>query len=69
MKAIWLIEAGVYGEETNPLLSEIRRQRMQAEFVPHERACVVPGWRKPGGERMFHDEPSGSGAWWSLATE
>ena len=40
MKPIWLIEAGVYGEEANPLLAEIRRQGMQAgmqaEFVPHK---------------------------------
>jgi hypothetical protein len=35
MKPVWLIEAGVYGEEANPLLAEIRRQGMLAEFVPH----------------------------------
>lgn len=35
MKPMWLIEAGVYGEEAEPLLAEIRRQGMQAEIVPH----------------------------------
>src|SRR5437762_2618699 len=36
MKPIWLIEGGVYGEEADPLLAEIRRQGMQAEVVPHK---------------------------------
>jgi hypothetical protein len=36
MKPVWLIEAGVYGEEADPLLAEIRRQSMQAEVVPHK---------------------------------
>ena len=36
MKPIWLIEAGVYGEEADPLVAEIRKQGMQAEFVPHK---------------------------------
>src|SRR4051812_37811247 len=30
----WLIEAGVYGAEGEPLLAEIRRQGMVAEIVP-----------------------------------
>lgn len=34
MKPVWLIEAGVYREETDPLLAEIRRQGMHAELVP-----------------------------------
>src|SRR5262249_7009225 len=36
MKPVWLIEAGVYGKEAEPLLVEIRRQGMQAEVVPHK---------------------------------
>lgn len=36
MKPIWLIEAGVYGEEADPLLAEIRHQGMHAEIVPHK---------------------------------
>jgi hypothetical protein len=36
MKPTWLVEAGVYGEEAKPLLTEIRRQGMQAEFVPYK---------------------------------
>ena len=35
MRAIWLIEAGVYGDETIPLLDEIRRQGMGAEAISH----------------------------------
>jgi hypothetical protein len=35
MRPIWLIEAGVYGAEADPLRAEIRRQGMAADFVPH----------------------------------
>jgi hypothetical protein len=34
MRPTWLIEAGVYGAEADPLLAEIRRQGMVAEVVP-----------------------------------
>jgi hypothetical protein len=34
MRPIWLIEAGVYGAEAEPLCAEIRRQGMPAEVVP-----------------------------------
>ncbi len=36
MRPTWLIEAGVYGAEADPLLAEIRRQGMVAEVVPFE---------------------------------
>jgi hypothetical protein len=36
MQPTWLIEAGVYGTEAEPLLAEIRRQGMIAEVVPHQ---------------------------------
>src|SRR3954452_22239116 len=36
MRPIWLIEAGVYGAEAEPLLAEIRRQGMAAEVVPFQ---------------------------------
>jgi hypothetical protein len=36
MKPVWLIEAGVYGNEADPLLAEIRRQGMAAEVVPFQ---------------------------------
>jgi hypothetical protein len=36
MLPVWLIEAGVYGAEAEPLLAEIRRQGMAAEVVPHQ---------------------------------
>lgn len=35
MRPTWLIEAGVYGAEIDPLLAEIRRQGMAAELLPH----------------------------------
>jgi hypothetical protein len=35
MTPVWLIEAGVYGADADPLLAEIRRQGMIAELVPH----------------------------------
>ncbi|MCE9546149.1 MAG: ATP-grasp domain-containing protein [Planctomycetia bacterium] len=36
MRPMWLIEAGVYDDEATPLLAEIRRQGMIAEFVPYQ---------------------------------
>src|SRR5262245_19703483 len=36
MRATWLIEADVYGDEALPLLEEVRRQGMAAEIVPHQ---------------------------------
>lgn len=36
MRPIWLIEAGVYGDEIVPLLDEIRRQGMLAGVVPYQ---------------------------------
>lgn len=35
MKPVWLIEAGVYGAEADPLVAEVRQQGMAAEVVPH----------------------------------
>src|SRR4051794_894713 len=35
MRPSWLIEAGVYGAEAEPLVAEIRRQGMPVEVVPH----------------------------------
>ncbi len=36
MRPTWLIEAGVYGAEADPLLAEVRRQGMAAEIVPFQ---------------------------------
>ena len=36
MRPVWLIEAGVYGAEADPLLAEIRRQGMATDVVPHQ---------------------------------
>jgi hypothetical protein len=36
MRPTWLIEAGVYGAEADPLLAAIRRQGMAAEVVPFQ---------------------------------
>ncbi len=49
MKPIWLIEAGVYGAEAEPLLAEIRRQGMVAEVVPFQalqkKTALIAGGR------------------------
>jgi hypothetical protein len=36
MRPVWLLEAGVYGAEVDPLLAEVRRQGMAADVVPHQ---------------------------------
>jgi hypothetical protein len=48
MRPTWLIEAGVYGAEADPLVAEIRRQGMAVEAVPFqamqkEKTLVVGG--------------------------
>lgn len=35
MRPVWLIEAGVYGAEAEPLQAEIRRQGLTCAVVPH----------------------------------
>lgn len=35
MKPVWLVEAGVYGAEVEPLFAEVRRQGMVCEFVQY----------------------------------
>jgi hypothetical protein len=55
MKPVWLIEAGVYGNEVDPLLNELRRQGMTAEVVPHhallkEKEIVAGGRRLADGD-------------------
>jgi hypothetical protein len=47
----WVIEAGVYGPEAEPLLAEIRRQGMAAEPVPH-RALVKGPPPRVGGRPL-----------------
>lgn len=51
----WLIEAGVYGADVNPLIAEIRRQGMAAEVVPFqtvlkEKEVVVGGRTLTAGD-------------------
>jgi hypothetical protein len=36
MRATWLIESGVYGDEVAPLLAEVRRQGMAGEVLPYK---------------------------------
>jgi hypothetical protein len=50
----WLIEAGVYGPDAEPLLAEIRRQGMTAELVAH-RAL------RPGSEVVVAGRPLADG--------
>jgi hypothetical protein len=52
MRPVWLIEAGVYGAEAEPLLAEIRRQGMAAEVVPYQAL-------KKGGEVIVEGRPLG----------
>jgi hypothetical protein len=42
MTPIWLIEAGVYGAEADPLIAEIRRQGMPAAVVPYQSLAKGP---------------------------
>jgi ATP-grasp domain, R2K clade family 3 len=55
MRPVWLIEAGVYGAEADPLLAEIRRQSMLVEVVPFksllkDQDLVAGGRRLADGE-------------------
>lgn len=49
MRPIWLIEAGVYGDEVTPLLAEIHRQGMVGAVVPYKALKDVP---TVGGEPL-----------------
>src|SRR5215471_11801147 len=51
MRPTWLIEAGVYGDEAEPLLAEIRRQGMAAEVVPFQ-ALLKQESIVAGGQRL-----------------
>ncbi len=42
MQPFWIIEAGVYGEEADPLIAEIRRQGMSVELVSHRTLSKGP---------------------------
>jgi hypothetical protein len=54
MRPVWLIEAGVYGDEVAPLFDEIRRQGMTAEVVPHQ---IIRKGASPtiAGHPLAHD--------------
>jgi hypothetical protein len=53
MRPVWLIEAGVYGAEADPLLAEIRRQGMHAEIVPFK--ALRQGQRLTVGSQPLPD--------------
>ncbi|MCI0458765.1 MAG: ATP-grasp domain-containing protein [Gemmataceae bacterium] len=58
MRPTWLIEAGVYGAEADPLIAEIRRQGMAVEVVPHQTLVkgplpVVGGRALAPGDRVI----------------
>ena len=44
----WLIEAGVYGEEVEPLAAEVRRQGMECRFVTYREILKGPAPLPPG---------------------
>jgi hypothetical protein len=52
-RPVWLIEAGVYGAEADPLLDEIRRQGMAAAVVPFE--ALLKGKAVAVGGRTLED--------------
>jgi hypothetical protein len=52
-RPVWLIEAGVYGAEADPLLAEIRRQGMAAAAVPFE--ALLKGKAVAVAGRAFAD--------------
>lgn len=54
MRPVWLIEAGVYGDEVVPLLDEIRHQGLTAEVVPH-RAIRKGTCPTVAGQPLAHD--------------
>jgi hypothetical protein len=41
MRPVWLIKAGDYGAEAEPLLAGVRRQGMAAEVVPFRAMLTV----------------------------
>ncbi len=57
MRPVWLIEAGVYGAEADPLAAEVRRQGMAAEVVPHralrDPALAADGRVLADGDRVI----------------
>lgn len=53
MRPVWLIEAGVYGAEADPLVAEIRRQGVAAEVVPHQ--ALLKGRELAAGDRALAD--------------
>ncbi|HEY8505627.1 MAG TPA: ATP-grasp domain-containing protein [Gemmataceae bacterium] len=55
MRPVWLIEAGVYGPEADPLLAEVRRQGMAGAFVPYR---ALTGGAAPvvGGRPLAPDD-------------
>jgi hypothetical protein len=75
---IWLIEAGVYGEEVNPLLREIRRQEMTGDLIsypslqkgtiplPSDGACVIGYGTLPFAREIQLHRRWLPGAWCNL---
>src|SRR5262245_7272655 len=41
-RPVWLIEAGVYGDEVEPLAAEVRRQGMECRFVTYREIVKGP---------------------------
>jgi hypothetical protein len=57
-RPIWLFEAGIYGPDLDPLVTEVRRQGMSAEVVPHRALTKGPpptagGQPIPPGARVL----------------
>src|SRR5262245_66371285 len=55
MRPVWLLEAGVYGAEAEPLLAEVRLQGMAAEVIPYQALrkgveVLAGGWALADGD-------------------
>jgi hypothetical protein len=51
---VWLLEAGVYGDEIEPLAAEVRRQGMRCEFVSYREIVKGPVPLPPGSSAIVY---------------
>lgn len=76
VRLTWIVEAGIYGDEIQPLLVEIRRQGMEVELVPFkvlqkglpvpDGACVIAYGTFPFARQVQLHSKWSPGAWANL---
>jgi hypothetical protein len=54
MTPTWLLESGVYGDEIQPLATEVRRQGMRCEFVTYREMVKGPVPLPPGSRAIVY---------------